>query len=409
VLKFAQNLAEMQFESPPCSHTDFSLPFVMKFLIAPNALKGSLTPIEAAECIAAALKQISHNDFILSPIADGGNGTLECLVRATNGKFLSATVTGPLRSTKITARWGILGDEKIENGAEGDTAVIEIAEAAGLHLLKPSEYDVLHATTFGVGELIIAALDAGCRKIIIGLGGSATNDGGAGCARALGARFLDENGNELPDGGIHLSHLTHIDCQKLDERLKECEITALSDVTNVLCGPSGASFTYAKQKGAKENELRILDDALQHYSSLLKNELKKDVASLPGSGAAGGLGAGLIAFCNARIVSGIDFMLGTIHFDELLQHCDAVITAEGMIDEQTLFGKGISGIIQRAQKFNKPVHAFVGKINGNAEALKRKLHLASLHQISPDTMPLDEAMKNARTLLEKSIKKSFNP
>ncbi len=390
----------------------------MKFLIAPNALKGSLTPIEAAESIAAALEQISHNDFTLCPIADGGNGTLECLVRATNGKFSLAAVTGPLQTKKVSARWGILGDGKIENGATGDTAVIEMAEAAGLSAyggLKPSEYDVLHATTFGVGELIIAALDAGFRKIIIGMGGSATNDGGTGCARALGARFLaessvgDENGNELPDGGIHLSRLKHIDCRKLDERLKGCEITALSDVTNVLCGPEGASFTFAKQKGAKESELQILDDALRHYASVLKKDLKEDVASLPGSGAAGGLGAGLVAFCNANIVSGIDFVLDTIHFDELLQHCDAVITAEGTIDEQTLFGKGIAGIALRAEKFHKPIHAFAGRINGDTEKLKRKLHLASLHQISPDTMPLNEAMKNARTLLENEIKKTFTP
>ncbi len=398
----------------------------MKFLIAPNALKGSLTPIEAAECIAAALKKNSHNDFTLCPIADGGNGTLECLVRATNGKFFSTPVCGPVgRSSttpysgkKINARWGTLGNGKIENDATGDTAVIEMAEAAGLSAyggLKPDEYDVLHATTFGVGELIIAALDAGFRKIIIGMGGSATNDGGAGCARALGARFLaessvgDKNGNELPDGGIHLARLTHIDCRKLDERLKECEITALSDVTNILYGPAGATFTYARQKGAKEDELPILDDALRHYSSILKKDLRKDVASLAGSGAAGGLGAGLAAFCNAKIVSGIDFILDTIRFDELLQHCDAVITAEGTIDEQTLFGKGIAGIAQRAEKFHKPIHAFAGRINGDTEKLKRKLHLASLHQISPDTMPLNEAMKNARTLLENEIKKTFTP
>lgn len=379
----------------------------MKFLIAPNALKGSLTPMEAAKCIAAALKKSPHNEFTLCPIADGGNGTVECLVHATQGKFFSTTVTGPLHAKKVSARWGVLGDGKVENGNEVGTAVIEMAEAAGLHLLKSEEYDVLHATTFGVGELIIAALDAGFRKIIIGLGGSATNDGGAGCARALGAQFLDEVNNELPDGGIHLNKLDHIDCKNLDQRLSKCEIIALSDVTNVLYGPAGASFTFAKQKGATENELHILDDALRHYASVLEKDLKKDVASLSGSGAAGGLGAGLIAFCNARIVSGIDFVLDTIHFDELLQNCDAVLTAEGTIDEQTLFGKGVAGIALRAEKHHKPVHAFVGRINGETEELKRKLHLASLHQISPDTMPVDKAMKNAHTLLASAIKKSF--
>ncbi|MDE3057168.1 MAG: glycerate kinase [Bacteroidota bacterium] len=386
----------------------------MNFLIAPNALKGSLTPIEAAESIVAALKETTHGDFICCPIADGGNGTLECLVHArslptesvrrtgghADGKFFSAMVTGPLRSLKVTAQWGLLSD--------GMTAVIEMAEAAGLHLLKPSEYDVLHATTLGVGELINTVLDAGFRNIIIGLGGSATNDGGAGCARALGARFLDENGSEIPNGGIHLAKLTHIDCKNLDKRLNECNITALSDVTNVLYGPNGATLVFARQKGAKESDLQPLDNALQHYASILKNDLGKNVASLPGSGAAGGLGAGLIAFCHARIVSGIDFVLDTMRFDELLQHCDAVITAEGMIDDQTLFGKGISGIARRAEKRHKPVHAFVGKINGNAEELKRKLHLASLYQISPNNMMTEEAMRHARALLEGAIKKLFS-
>jgi len=372
----------------------------MNFLIAPNALKGSLSAPNAASIISKALQNILPDAHcIVCPISDGGNGTLESLIQATGGKFYSASVCGPLTSITVNARWGILGD--------GTTAVIEMAEAAGLHLLKPSEYNVANATTFGVGQLIREAMNSGCTKIIIGMGGSATNDGGAGCARALGIKFFDEKNMGLPDGGIHLSRLHRIEIKNEELRIKHVEIIGLSDVTNILCGPEGAAFTFAVQKGATAEQVRMLDEALKHYASIIENDLHQDVSHIPGSGAAGGLGAGLLAFCNAKILSGIDFVLDALRFNDLLRQCDCVITAEGTLDSQTLHGKGIEGLVRRAKKFNKPVHAFAGKILGEKAALQRKLGLATLHQISPDDVPIEEAMRDAEAFLLKGIRDYF--
>jgi glycerate kinase len=372
----------------------------MKLLIAPNAFKRSLSAIQAASIVARSLKEIASDaETILCPIADGGDGTLECLVQATGGKVFTVTVTGPVASLRVKARWGVLGD--------GSSAVIEMAEAAGLRLLKQNQYDVANATTRGVGELIREALHAGYKKIIIGLGGSATNDGGAGCGCALGARFLDEHNVELPGGGIHLARLHHLQIKNYKLGIKNADIIGLADVTNVLYGPAGAAYTFAAQKGATSEQIRQLDEGLRHYASILERDLHRDVSQIPGSGAAGGLGAGLIAFCNARIISGIDFVLDTIRFDDLLRQCDCVITAEGMIDSQTLRGKGIEGVARRAQKFNKPVHAFVGRIRGDPASLQLKLGLATLEQISPDEIPLPIAMRGAETFLARAIRDFF--
>jgi glycerate 2-kinase len=372
----------------------------MNFLIAPNALKGSLSAPNAARIISKAIQDIFPDaQCVLCPIADGGNGTLDCLVQATQGKFYSASVRGPLASMTVNARWGILGD--------GTTAVIEMAEAAGLHLLKLSEYDIAHATTFGVGQLIRSAMDSGCKKIIIGMGGSSTNDGGAGCARAMGVKFLDEDNFELPDGGMHLSRLHHFEIKNEELRIKDVEIIGLSDVTNILCGPQGSAFTFAAQKGASAEQVRMLDEALKHYASIIENALHRDISHFPGSGAAGGLGAGLIAFCGAKIISGIDFVLDVLHFDDLLQQCDCVITAEGKLDSQTLHGKGIEGIAWRAKKLSKPVHVFAGKVLGEKTILQTKLGLASLRQISPENVPIDRAMKEAEAFLLKETKNYF--
>jgi glycerate kinase len=369
----------------------------MNFLIAPNALKGSLSAANAARIISKAVQDILPDArCVLCPISDGGNGLLECLVQAFGGKIYSASVCGPVASMPVNARWGVSGD--------GTTAVIEMAEAGGLHLLKPGQYDIANATTFGVGELIGMAMNSGCRKIVVGMGGSATNDGGAGCARALGVKFLDEKNCELPDGGIHLSRLHHIIMKNEELRIEETEIVGLSDVTNILCGPEGASYTFATQKGATGKEVHMLDEALKHYASIIENDLHRDVSHIPGSGAAGGLGAGLLAFCNAKILSGIDTVLDTLRFDDLLQQCDCVITAEGTLDSQTLHGKGIEGIARRAKKFNKPVYAFAGKIRGEKAALQQKLGLTSIHQVSPDEVPIQEAMREAEALLLKGVK-----
>ncbi len=373
----------------------------MNFLIAPNALKGSLSAVAAAKIIAKALQEISSdNRSIICPVADGGNGTLDCLVDAKGGKIFTLMVSGPLSSMAVSARWGILSD--------GTTAVIEMAEAAGIHLLKPHQYDAAHATTFGVGELVHEAMKSGCKRIIIGLGGSATNDGGAGCAKALGVKFFDRNNNELADGGIHLSQLHHIEMKNFESGVKNCEFIALSDVKNLLCGPKGASFTFGPQKEATEDQVRELDKGLDHYASIIEREIKHDISRIPGSGAAGGLGAGLTAFCDATIVSGIEFVLDAVRFDDLLLKCDCVITAEGSLDGQTLQGKGIEGIARRASKINKPVHVFAGNIRGDADDLRKKLGLATLDKISPEGMPVEEAMKNAEAFLSEKIRDTFS-
>jgi len=372
----------------------------MKFLIAPNALKGSLTASDAAATISRTLNEIYPDaQCIPSPVADGGNGTLDCLIQATKGTIYSNSVRGPLASMNVNARWGILGD--------GKTAVVEMAEAAGLHLLRPDQYDAAHATTYGVGELIRAAMDSRCNKIIVGLGGSATTDGGAGCARALGVKLFDEKRMELTDGGINLAGLQDVDTNNIDDRIQNTEIIGLADVKNTLYGVHGTALTFAAQKGATDEQARLLDKALEHYASIIENAVHRDVARNPGSGAAGGLGAGLIAFCNATISSGIEFILDTIHFDDLLRQCDCVITAEGKLDSQTLQGKGIDGIARRARKFNKPVYAFAGSVAGDKISLKQKLGLAQLIQISPENVSAEAAMSNAETYLARGVRRHF--
>jgi glycerate 2-kinase len=373
----------------------------MNYLIAPNALKGSLSAIQASHIIESAIYAVSPDSkCLLCPIADGGNGTVQCLVQATGGTIQREMVTGPLPSMSVDAQWGILGD--------GKTAVIEMAEAAGLHLLKPTEYDVLQTTTIGVGELLEIILDKGFRSIIIGLGGSATNDGGMGFASAIGIKFYDRNDRSLSPRSESLSHLAFIDASGCDPRIAECNITVLSDVTNVLYGPKGTSHIFGKQKGASPEIIRLLDDGLQNYAAIIKDQLKIDVANITGSGAAGGLGAALLAFCSAEIVSGSDFVLNTVGFDAILESCNCVITTEGTIDEQTKFGKGIAGIAGRAQRLKKPVCAFVGKIEGNAEHLKRQIGLRLLCQISPDTISFERAMLEAKEWLVKAISENIS-
>ena len=361
----------------------------MKILIAPNAFKGSLTAHRAAEIIAESLSPTFEP--LLCPVADGGDGTLDCLVTVTRGRLHNAFVTGPLPGMTVNARWGELGNKH--------AAVIEMAEAAGLRLLAERERSAAKTTTFGVGELILNALDSGFRTIYVGLGGSATNDGGAGCAQALGIRLLDRSGSVLPPGGIHLNGLQTIDVSARDRRIADSEFICLSDVQAFLTGPSGTTSVYGSQKGATAAELRTLDDGLRHYAETMQRLLGVDVASLEGAGAAGGLGAGLNAFCGATIVSGIEYFLDLVNFNNLLRQSDVVVTAEGSIDEQTLQGKGIAGVARRAKELNKPVYAFAGRVKGDAEQLCRRLGLRSILQTAPSSMNDAEAIGRADELL----------
>ncbi len=368
----------------------------MRILIAPNALKNSLTALRAAEVIAKSLPE--SWELVLRPIADGGDGTLDCLVSATGGRYFDADVSGPLPGMQVRARWGILGTEQ--------TAVIEMAEAAGLRLLKPDQYAPGLTTTHGVGELILRALDAGCRKILVGLGGSSTTDGGTGCGSALGVQFLDSLGRQLAPGGANLLQLHKIDTTHLDPRIRDCEVVCLSDVNIVLTGPKGTARVFAKQKGASAEEIEILDAAMHRYSDILARDVRVDTKQISGSGAAGGLGAGLSAFCNATIVSGTGYILDLLRLDDLLDECDLVVTAEGRLDDQTGLGKGVAGLAARARNWKKPVHVFAGRVTGNLQNIARQLGVSGVHQISPETMNDAEAMRSAEQLLGLAVRQS---
>jgi len=333
-------------------------------------------------------------EIVCLPLADGGEGTVEALVAATGGRIVPAEVAGPL-GEKVSAFFGILGD--------GETAALEMASASGLPLVPPDRRNPCLTTTFGTGELIRAAIASGCRKLIVGIGGSATNDGGAGAMQALGARFLDSSGNDLPPGGAALIHLARIDLAHF-RFPQDVEVVVASDVTNPLCGPQGASAIYGPQKGATPEMVKHLDRALRHYADIIREQLGQDVSNRPGAGAAGGLGAGLMAFLKARLRSGIEIVLDTVGFDRHLEGTALVITGEGKIDAQTAYGKTIAGVLKRARQAGVPVFALTGSIEPGAEALE-ELGLEGMMCILPGPMSLPEAMQNAGPLLEAAARR----
>ncbi len=333
----------------------------MRIVIAPQSFKGSVSGPEAARAIReGVLRVFPDAETDLAPVADGGDGTLDALVEATAGRTFSSRVSGPLRKP-IRARWGVMGD--------GKTAVIEMAQASGLALLPYKDRNPRHTSTYGTGQLIKRALDRGYRRIIVGMGGSATNDGGAGMASALGARFHDSKERPLPPGGAALSRLASIDVSELHPALKRTEIIAASDVVNPLCGPEGASAVYGPQKGAGARTVRTLDKALRHYADIIKNSLGIDVADRPGAGAAGGLGAGLMAFCGGQVQSGIDIVCEALDFDSRLQGADLVITGEGRLDASTVYNKAPVGVARRAAPLGIPVIALAGNLGRGFEAV----------------------------------------
>jgi len=321
----------------------------MRIVIAPDSFKESLTAPEAAAAIAAGVRDVAPDAGVdLCPMADGGEGTVEALVAATDGQRRTTTVTGPL-GAPVEARWGVLGD--------GETAAIEMAEAAGLHLVPRDRRDPTKTTTRGVGELIRAALDAGCRRLIIGIGGSATTDGGAGMAQALGVRFLDRAGRiiETPLSGGALDEIERIDLADRDGRLAAAEVRVACDVTNPLTGPRGAAAIYGPQKGATPEQVKQLDRNLAHLARLVATE-----ADQPGAGAAGGLGFGLVAFADARLERGVELVLDAVRFDDRLADADLVLTGEGKLDGQSIEGKTCLGVAQRAAGHGVKTIALVG-------------------------------------------------
>ena len=303
----------------------------MKFILAPDSFKESMSSKEACIAMEKGIKKVIKDAVCIHvPMADGGEGTMESLVDATYGKVYEVYVTGPL-GNKTKAHYGILGDNK--------TAVIEIAEASGIQLVNREDRNPLITTTYGVGEIIKEALDMNVEKIIIGLGGSVTNDGGVGMLQALGASFKNKDGKEIKFGGGELGNLYKIDLSKFDKRIFNVDIEVACDVKNPLTGENGASHVFGPQKGATKNIVEILDRNLKHYANVVKRDLGKDIDNIEGAGAAGGLGAALLGFCNAKLQSGIDLVIKYAMLDERLRDADFIFTGEGAIDFQTKFGK----------------------------------------------------------------------
>ncbi len=370
----------------------------MKIVIAPQSFKGSLSAQEVAQAIARGIKRVlADAETVILPIADGGEGTVDALVYSAHGQVMTTEVTGPL-GEKVTAEWGILGDQA--------SAVVEMAAASGITLVPLEKLNPLVATTYGTGELIRAALDAGCRRIIIGIGGSATNDGGAGMAQALGARLLDKKSEELPWGGAALARLSRIDISGLDKRLTDCQVITACDVTNPLCGERGASRVYGPQKGATEEMCQQLDEALTNYAEVIKRDLGIDVINMPGAGAAGGLGAGLVAFLGAKLISGIEVVSAAVGLTDYLKEASLVFTGEGRIDAQTLFGKTVAGVAAKAKEFRIPVVAIVGELTGDYQEIYQH-GIDAVLSIAPGPISLKESMADADRLIADAAERAL--
>lgn len=361
------------------------------FVLAPDSFKGSMTAKEVCESMEKGILKVLPDALCISvPMADGGEGTMQSLVDATRGKIYQTEVRDPL-GRPIIAEYGILGDNK--------TAVIEMASASGLQYVNESTKNPLITTTYGTGQLVKACLDKGVSKIIIGIGGSATNDGGAGLAQALGVKLLDKNEEDLPFGGAALTNLTKIDISNLDVRLNNVEIEVACDVTNPLCGEIGTSVIFGPQKGATSDMILILDKALSHYAEMLNKQLGKDVKDIPGSGAAGGLGAGLLAFTKAKLERGVDIVINYTNLKNSIQKADFVFTGEGSIDKQTQYGKTISGVAKIAKVENKKIIAIAGCVSKEADTLY-DLGVGAIFSIMPKPMSLEQALKTGKENIE---------
>lgn len=359
--------------------------FKERVVVAPNALKGSLTAPQAAEALAAGWREVfPAAEYRLVPVSDGGDGFVDSLVAATGGSLRPAEVADPL-GRPIRSVFGLLGD--------GRTAVIEMARASGLVLLADGERNPERASTFGTGQLIRAALDEGCTQILVGIGGSATNDGGTGMARALGARFFDAEGHELNGTGGELARIARIDLSGLDPRLARTAVRVACDVDNPLTGSEGAAAVYGPQKGADPAMVARLDAGLANLAAVIRRDVGRDVERLPGAGAAGGLGGGLVAFLGAELVPGIQLVLEATRLAETVEGASVVLTAEGRIDGQTLRGKAPLGVAEAARRHGVPVIAFAGSMAD--EALLVPDHFDALVSIVPGPQTLEEAMAAA--------------
>ena len=370
----------------------------MKIVIAPQAFKGSLSALNVANAVQKGVRRIFPDAQILTcPVADGGDGTLETLVESSGGKIMETNVVDPT-GKPIVAQWGAMGD--------GNTAVIEMARTSGLALLTLEERDPLNATTYGLGEIIVSALNKGFRKFIVGIGGSATNDAGAGMAQALGIRLMDREGRNLVFGGAALQNLSVIDTSSIDQRVLESNFQIACDVNNPLTGPEGASAVYGPQKGATEENVRQLDSALGVFAEVTKRDLGKDISNLEGAGAAGGLGAGMIAFVEGHLRAGVDIVLDTVNLAEKLESADLVITGEGSIDFQTVYNKAPIGVARMAKARGIPTIGISGMLGKNYQIVHNHGIDAAL-SIANGPISLEESLQNAPSLISEAVEESL--
>lgn len=336
----------------------------MKVVIAIDSLKGSLSSMEAGMAIKDGILAAKPDaEVIVKPLADGGEGTTDALIEGMNGERIDLTVTGPMH-TPVDAYYGYLKDT--------NTAVMEMASAAGITLVPDSEKNPLLATSYGVGEMINDAIQRGCRNFIIGIGGSVTNDGGIGMLKALGVRFLDENGEDAGEGGQALAKVARIDVSGMNPLLKECHIQVACDVNNPLCGENGSTYVYGPQKGVTEDMKKTLDEAMAHFARVTSETLENDYMNTPGAGAAGGLGYAFLAYTSAALTPGIELILDAVGLEEELSGADVVVTGEGRLDFQTAMGKAPVGVARLAKKYNAKVIAFAGSVTKEATACNKE-------------------------------------
>lgn len=363
----------------------------MKIIVAPDSFKGNQTALAVADAIERGMRRFNQNlEIIKVPMADGGEGTVDAAASAAGGQIIKAVVTDPLNGV-VEAEYAILHD--------GTTAVIEMASASGLPLVPDHLKNPGKTSTVGTGELILHALNSGCKKIILGIGGSATNDGGMGAASALGVKFLDDEGKETGVTGDDMSRVKKIDMSMLDPRIPNTDILVACDVSNPFYGSTGAAYIYGPQKGATEEKVISLDNGLRNLAEVIEKSLGKTIADIPGTGAAGGLGGGLIAFFNAKLQSGIELILEAVEFDKTLKNAQLVITGEGKTDYQTAFGKVPAGVAAAAKKQAIPVVCFSGALGKKIEELYA-VGITALFSTANREMTLDYAIENSLILLE---------
>ena len=370
----------------------------MKIVIAPDSYKGSIYASDAARAMEDGVRRVLPDaEVVLVPVADGGDGTLETLVETSGGRIITSDVTGPL-GEPVSAQWGAMGD--------GVTAVAEMARTSGLALVRLEDRDPMNATTYGLGEVILKALEAGYRRFILGIGGSATNDAGAGMAQALGVRLLDADGAELPPGGAALARLARIDTSGLDPRAADADFDVACDVNNPLTGPEGASAVYGPQKGATPEIVEQLDAALANFAEVVKRDLGADVNDVPGSGAAGGLGGGIMAFLGGRLRPGVDIVLDTVDLASRLDGADLIITGEGCMDFQTVYNKAPIGVARLAGERNIPVIGVSGSL-GDGFTDVHEHGIAAAVAITHAPMTLDEATDRVAELIASATEQAI--